>query len=115
MFDELKGRTITRVEFPNETRLIFHTTEGPLAYDAEGDCCSQSWVESISANLFAVTDATVREIREKRLTFDGTRQEEDKVDFVTLVTDKGYFDIEFRNSSNGYYGGWMQLDKAYSA
>ena len=32
--------------------------------------------------------------------------------FWTISTDKGYIDIEVRNSHNGYYGG--QFDEAYS-
>ena len=93
----------------DKTRLTFHTRAGDFVYDAEGDCCSESWIESISDNLFAITDATVVQIRQKSQTLDGTRQDVDEVDFVTLVTDRGHFDIEFRNSSNGYYGGSMGL------
>jgi len=56
-------------------------------------------------------NAKINKINETSETRDGTRQEVDEVDFITFVTDKGYFDIEFRNSSNGYYGGSMDLNK----
>jgi hypothetical protein len=29
---------------------------------------------------------------------------------VQLVTDKGYFKLEYRNSSNGYYGGNLEYN-----
>jgi hypothetical protein len=108
MFDELVGKRVLFVEFPCETTLIFHTADGVFHYDADADCCSESWVESIS-DVSIMHDAAVREIRTKRLDLAGTRQDEDSVDFVSFVTDKGYFDVEFRNSSNGYYGGEMVL------
>jgi hypothetical protein len=109
MFDELVGKTVTSIEFPNNETLIFQTPHRPYRYKATADCCSESWVESMSDDRSVITDAVVQEIRTKEATQDGTRQEVDAVAFVTIVTDKGYFDIEFRNSSNGYYGGNMDL------
>lgn len=34
-----------------------------------------------------------------------------KVYRTTIVTDRGFIDIEYRNSSNGYYGGWLEKDE----
>jgi hypothetical protein len=40
-----------------------------------------------------------------------TRQDFDSLYGYGVVTDKGEGDIEFRNSSNGYYGGWLELSE----
>ena len=110
LFHEILGQQLVQVILENDGHdLYFFTPDSIFHYEACGDCCSESWVEYISDNVYAVSDAIVQEIYVKHTHQDGTRQESDEVDFVTLVTDKGYFDIEFRNSSNGYYGGFMVL------
>lgn len=79
------------------------------AYSAVGDCCSYSWFESIN-NPENLMDARVIGIEEKEEYYEEESFKEGvdeviKIYGYTLKTHKGYTDIEFRNSSNGYYGG----------
>lgn len=81
-------------------------------YRAEGDCCSESWVADI-LGVEALRGGTVASVEDSPLEEDydledgRCRRECDKVYGYRLVTDKGRADIIFRNSSNGYYGGWL--------
>jgi hypothetical protein len=112
MFNELVGATIKSVVVSEEgTRLTFTTTDRVYRYDAFADCCSESWIESTDP-LEELAGTTVLRIEQSPTQeVEGTRQEVDDIDFVTFLTDKGYWKLEFRNSSNGCYGGYMELVK----
>jgi hypothetical protein len=124
MFDQLVGKAIQaavlgidprHADAGEGTRLTFTTAEGDYVYDAFGDCCSESWIESTDP-LEELAGATILRIEEAETQrVDGTRDEVDDIDFVTFVTTKGYWHLEFRNSSNGYYGGQMDLTHAPDA
>lgn len=79
----------------------------------EGDCCSESWISDL-IGVENIIGAVVSHVECKELPDynckDGRgRQEEDEVYGFTFKTDKGDFDLIFRNSSNGYYGGWLEF------
>lgn len=83
---------------------------------AEGECCSTSWIESIddeNALHGIVTD--VEDIDMPNLgNIDGERHTGvDDVSYYGLkvTTDKGRVVIDYRNDSNGYYGGWLYVAK----
>jgi hypothetical protein len=100
-------------------------------YELYGDCCSESWVYTIQ-NVRGLLDNKIQAvvpIPEVELADDGRgRQDRDILYRYTFVTSKGYTDLEFRNSSNGYYGGsldhihwrdlpndatWQQIESDY--
>lgn len=118
------GLTINRLEIDDEYQhyLRFtgedetHNAE-QIIWEAEGDCCSETWFAEIN-NIDALLGRKILRIREldmeKELTpevykervNDGqTRQEYDHLYGIELQTDGGSTLITFRNSSNGYYGG----------
>lgn len=115
---ELLEKTIVKVEIgvgsddaEEGTRLVFTDSEGvKYVYDAYGDCCSATWFSHISGlrNLLGKTVAKITE-REER---EATKAEEAEGDYEVLSiygyilnTSEGDCYIEFRNDSNGYYGG----------
>lgn len=111
---ELIGKKITGLRInEDQSLLVFDTDQGPVGYVAEGDCCSESWFADITG-VSALLGGTVQMVSEVDLddynVNDGrTRQEYDEVYGYKLTTDKGYADIVFRNSSNGFYGGALEL------
>lgn len=112
---ELIGKTIIRIEVsPGEEYIKFTHPDGSYtAYQAYGDCCSETWFADI-VGVEALLRANVLEIREVDLQSydckdDRTRQEYDEFYGVKIKTSKGYSDIIYRNSSNGYYGGSISL------
>ena len=109
-FDMLVGQTITKLTLNDDaTELEFATPSGRFVFQAEGDCCSDSWFNHLSG-VSALLGQTVRNVIEREVVIaSGTRQDEDRVYGWSLVTDLGHVDLELRNSSNGYYGGWAYL------
>ena len=111
---ELLGRTVTGLYVSDDQGLLVVTTDtGTLAFEAEGDCCSESWFADI-LGVDALLMHTVSAVEDVALgdynVEDGRgRQDEDDVYGHRLTTERGYADIIYRNSSNGYYGGWLNL------
>ena len=101
----------------DDTVLVFETDKGQMAFLAEGDCCSESWFSAING-LDSLLGRFVLEVRQRpEISVPGTRQEFDELYGYFLLaaddsgktalatTPNGTCEIEFRNSSNGYYGG----------
>lgn len=109
----LTGKNIIGLSVSDDQHyLSFQTNAGPITFIVEGDCCSESWFADITG-VNALIGGTVNGVEivsmEGYNVDDGRgRQEEDAVYGYKILTDKGYADIVFRNSSNGYYGGWLE-------
>ena len=93
--------------------LVFKTNNGEVAYETEADCCSVTWFADIIGvcNLLGATVTTVEDVDIDNVDDSRSRQETDKFYGLKITTDKGYADIIYRNSSNGYYGGsccWLK-------
>jgi len=106
---ELIGRTI-RAVYPDINCIIFSTDDGGYAYRTEGDCCSHSWFSGIQG-MEALIGGKVSLVSDCLL---DERDNEDgyeclKIYGINITTDKGRAVVEFRNSSNGYYGGWCEF------
>lgn len=86
----------------------------PVILDAEGDCCSQSWIESVDAPLALRGKVFgVEEIEMPNLG-DMSTPKHDNPDFVRyyglkIITENGHAVLDYRNDSNGYYGGWLDV------
>lgn len=110
--NELKGKTISRVLIaPDQGEIVFDTTDGPISFGVEGDCCSESWFSDIyngDALLGTVASAEEIEMPDYNVEDGRTRQDVDSVYGYRITTDKGAATIAFRNSSNGYYGGYLK-------
>ncbi len=119
---ELLGRTIKSVYKMGDTTLVFKTDKGLISYDTHGDCCSSSWFSNITGikNLLGQKVNEVVEREEfsddeiKKAEAEYKKNNEYEAESLALYgyllkTDKGTCDIEFRNESNGYYGGWCEL------
>jgi len=104
----LTGHTIRAIHVERgEHRIIFETNSGRLAYETEGDCCSETWFADI-VGVSALLGGEVRLVNSTGLpnVEDGrNRDEVDEFYGVKITTDLGVADIIYRNSSNGYYGG----------
>ena len=111
---ELEGRKVTGLLVnDDQSTLVVETDQGDVIFDAYDDCCSETWFADITG-VSALLGGTVLEAEDVELpeVVDGrTRQEYDQFYGVKLRTDKGYADIVYRNSSNGYYGGNLVVGK----
>lgn len=101
------NNTIVRFDFIN------YGLRQYLAFAVDGDCCSFSWINNLTgvANLLGEEIIEILEKPEESLTANAPSkspgEEDDVIQYYgyTFKTAKGSFDLEFRNSSNGYYGG----------
>lgn len=112
---ELIGKKIAGLAVNGDQSLLTFRIEGgeEVSYYAGGDCCSESWFADITG-VAALLGGTVSAADSVDLdgynVEDGRcRQDYDEAYGWKLTTDKGYADIVFRNSSNGYYGGTLEL------
>lgn len=107
---KLVGKTITSIAVNSDQSILsFGTDQGQVNFEVYGDCCSTSWFADITG-VHSLIGAKVAKAEEVSLdgynVNDGRcRQDEDQAYGYKITTDKGYADVVFRNSSNGYYGG----------
>lgn len=117
-FNELHGKRINGILVGDDKwSLVFRTVEGKfLHYRTSNDCCNSVWVNHVTG-VDVVGDGNVFDLLRGALVLDSedkgwndNREGEDGYEviqdgFWTIKTDRGYIDIEVRNSHNGYYGG----------
>jgi hypothetical protein len=100
------------------TRLVFelerpHGWTKQLAWITEGDCCSHSWFQEI-LGVDCLLNTTIIDVGYER--YDSSVIEDGdstviKQYKVKITTSDGYTDIIFRNRSNGYYGGSIEVSR----
>lgn len=118
VFNGLVGKRINGIFLGNSSwTLVFRTTEGKYhRFDTSNDCCNSVWVNHITGvdavgsgdSFDLIRGALVTGAEDKG--WGENRSDEDEYEVVqdgfwTLRTDRGWIDIEVRNSHNGYYGG----------
>ena len=117
-FKNLVGQRINGIFLGNENWcLVFRTVEGRwFRYDTSNDCCNSVWINHMSGveiagdnNSFDLLRGALVLSAEDR-GWNDNREDETGYDVVQdgfwcITTDRGYIDIEVRNSHNGYYGG----------
>lgn len=112
-FKKFEQEKLLDVKF-NQERIMFLFESGQIYMVAVGDCCSHSWIENVElpARMRDMTFGKVLEIRDDNLVDsfdidDGLRQLYGK----TFVTEAGHITVDFRNDSNGYYGGRLEYEQ----
>lgn len=112
MTNVLIGKTITGLKIATDSQaLLISTTEGDLVVRVDGDCCSHSWIENVELPALGFP-AKVTAVEELSLPADyytrhpGPPEQESLALYgAKIVTDRGEIVIDYRNESNGYYGG----------
>ena|SRR5208337_447769 len=104
----LIGKTIASIELAKDQKAIkFNLSDGSsIVAKTDGDCCSESWIESIDnpealigSPVLAVEDISMAEL-----------PRDEDCDLTQcygckIRTANGEAFMEYRNTSNGYYGG----------
>lgn len=112
-FKNMLNRKIASVELNNPKDTITFTFQDGFerTFSVEGDCCSSSWIEHlempndiVGATLLDVDDGAP-------ITQDHDAHDDGgeciQVYNTAFKTDRGEIVLEYRNSSNGYYGGYL--------
>ncbi len=88
----------------NADLIVFHCENGDYVFLADGDCCSRTYIDSISGPQ----KGKIINVDEPFLPHQTAGEDEPVMKFYSAkltIEGKGYLDIEYRNESNGYYGG----------
>lgn len=101
----LLNKLLTKVEIASDKLAIRFTVDAELIIaKCDADCCSFTWIESIEmpagglpAKILAIADLDLpsQDLDGELLQLYGLK----------LTTDKGDLVLDYRNESNGYYGG----------
>ena len=105
----LIGKLLTDLLIAKDKKALkFVTTEGDIIAKTEGECCSETWIEHVEmpALGFPCTVIAVEDVGECKEE-EWINGDDERILFYgfKITTSSGDIVIDYRNSSNGYYGG----------
>ena len=109
MTKSLDGKVIQQVRIADDKKaILFVTDKGEVIAKCDGDCCSSTWIEHLSLPAYGLP-ARVISVENLNMPDLGSPDECDVIAYYgcKIVTDKGDLVIDYRNESNGYYGGGL--------
>jgi hypothetical protein len=127
LFAGLDAAPLRAVELsPDKERITFTLESGAsIAFGVEGDCCSHSWIEHLDVPPYVLGETITTVEGGDGVPWDGhvcvpnepdadgyaygnqCDHESLQVYSTRFRTAKGDIVLEYRNDSNGYYGGYL--------
>lgn len=115
-FEKLVGKKINRI-LMSQDYLRFETDKGDFSFSVFGDCCSHSYFYDFYGVQKLLDNGPVKQVEAVDLT-PGDFNTDSRDDYIqcygfSFTTESPEFGdvtsvFSFRNSSNGYYGGWVE-------
>jgi hypothetical protein len=94
---------------PGNEEFVIEFEDGIQRFQVQGDCCSQSWIEHFTVPN-DVDGATLLSVEESGGTEEKHPDHECLLVYETRFrTNRGDIVLEYRNSSNGYYCGYIEM------
>lgn len=116
MSDFLVGKIIKGIKIAKDKQaLLFVCEDGEHIVKCDADCCSQTWIESVDLPALGFPCNVVSQ-KDLHLNLEPLSNDEfECCQFYghEIVTDKGAITIDYRNESNGYYGGDLSWPDEY--
>lgn len=118
IFEDMKGKTLSKIENDANEALIFTTTEGEVyKLYHESDCCESVYIEDICGDLDALIGnplLVVEEVVHESCTNpegvpDMEYQDSFTWTFYKMDTVKGGVTIRWYGESNGYYSEYVDF------
>lgn len=99
----LINKNLIKIELASDKKAIRFTFDNneQVVAKCDGDCCSDTWIENIEMPAGGLP-AKILNIEDLDLPSDSN---ELALYGLKFTTDKGDFVLDYRNESNGYYGG----------
>ncbi len=117
MTNILENKIILDIKIADDQKALkFITNDGEIIAKTDGDCCSNSWIENID---LPINGFPARVISVDNLDLDKESEGEHGSEVtqfygLKITTDKGDILLDYRNESNGYYGGNLHWpDESY--
>lgn len=111
----LVGKTIGAIKIADDKKaILFVTNDGDVIAKADGDCCSSTWIEHVELPALGFP-ALVISVDDLNMPDLGSPDEYSSIAYYgcKITTDKGEIVIDYRNESNGYYGGSLAWPGEY--
>lgn len=113
--NRLIGKRVLRVWLVSDKKAMRFDVEGgdPVIARADGGCCSSTWIEALDMPAFLL--GTIRAVEDIEMPDAVPKVEDREMEVIAyygckITTDKGSCVIDYRNESNGYYGGNLAWD-----
>lgn len=109
----LVGKTLEGIKLTEDRKAILFVTDSEeILAHCDADCCSETWVEHIELPALGFPATAMFTEKLELPGSDDNHPIHDclQVYGLKISTDKGDIVIDYRNASNGYYGGWLEWD-----
>lgn len=110
MANVLVGKRIKEIYLANDNQAIKFVlnNEKEIVARADDDCCSYTWIENIDG-IEQILNSPIVSVEDIELPERESIKHPDS-DVVAyyglkIISEKGFATIDYRNDSNGYYGG----------
>lgn len=112
---ELIGKKIVAAYLSSDKTYLGFEIEGGerLLYFTDGDCCSYSWIEYVNNSEY-LAGSRVVDVQDIDVPGIGDRSDDECIQCYgvkVVLEGRPAFELEYRNSSNGYYGGSIERAK----
>ena len=112
-FEDLLGRTLYKVKADNEELTLYLSETNYVRFYHQQDCCESVYIESIVGDLEDLVGAPLL-MAEEVSNYDAEPVYEGEESytwtFYKFATRKGYVDVRWYGSSNGYYSESVSVD-----
>lgn len=114
----LIGKTLTGLKLAEDRgALLFITTEEEVLVEVDADCCSYTWIEHIELPALGFP-CEVLEVEDLDMPEGAVSEFHTDADYLhfygcKITTSRGEILIDYRNDSNGYYGGSLSWPGDY--
>ncbi|AZL89614.1 hypothetical protein QKC54_gp0940 [Megavirus baoshan] len=107
---------ISGINFKNGTiDIYFKDSDKYNLLIAYADCCSESWFELYNDNpidqIVGKKIQSLQYVKDIDLPPSGVQERDINHIYRINFTDDTYYDFVLRNSSNGYYDGWLEIHR----
>lgn len=97
------GKTFTKVEANGNQELVFSNDTESFTFFHQQFCCEDVYIESIVGDLSDLEDVPIRMAEESSNKGDKDDYTVEQWTFYKFATIKGYVDVRWYGTSNGYY------------
>lgn len=108
--EDMVGMTFTRVEQIGDEKLEFESDQGTFTFYHIQDCCESVYIDDIVGDLSDLVGSPMLRAEESTDSGDSGDFESYTWTFYKFATAKGYVDVKWCGSSNGYYSESVDLD-----